>query len=105
MILTLIIAFICRDWSQMSEFSVPSDQVHQQALASLTSQLVQQGHPQEYAQHMAVAAIFQADLELRNAQLSRLLSWLKENHPEVHRQGLDLVEQTREEFEQRVQEG
>jgi len=88
----------------MSEFSVPSDQVRQQALASLTSQLVQQGHPQQYAEHMAVAAIFQADLELRNAQLSRLLSWLKENYPEVHSQGLDLVEQTREEFEKRVQE-
>lgn len=89
----------------MSEFSVPSDQVRQQALATLTEQLVQQGHPKQYAQHMAVATIFQADLELRNAQLSRLLSWLKENYPDVHSQGLQLVEQTREEFEQRLHEG
>ena len=89
----------------MSEFSTPSDQARQQALASLTRQLVQNGHPEQYAQHMAVAAIFQADLELRNAQLSHLLSWLKENYPDVHSQGLDLVEKTREEFEQRVKEG
>jgi hypothetical protein len=91
--------------AQMSEFSAPSEQVRQQALQSLTNQLVEKGHPQQYAQHMAAATIFQADLELRNAQLSRLLSWLKENYPEVHAQGLDLVEQTREEFEKRVQEG
>ena len=88
----------------MSEFSVPSEQARQQALTHLTRQLVEQGHPEEYAQHMAVATIFQADLELRNAQLSRLLSWLKENYPEVHSEGLALVEQTREEFEKNVQE-
>ena len=88
----------------MSEFSVPSEQVRQQALTHLTRQLVEQGHPEEYAQQMAVATIFQADLELRNAQLSRLLSWLKENYPQVHSEGLALVEQTREEFEKNVQE-
>lgn len=77
--------------SPMSEFSVPSDSVRQQALASLTQQLVQQGHPEQYAQQMAVAAIFQADL----------VSWLKQNHPDLHQEGLALVEQTREEFEQK----
>ena len=52
---------------------------------------------------MATAAIFQADLELRNAQLSRLLAWLKQEHADVYPGALALVESTREEFEKRVQ--
>jgi hypothetical protein len=80
-----------------------ADPVRQQALAALTTLFVSQGHPTEYASHMATAAIFQTDLELRNAQLSRLLSWLQQEHPGVHAPALALVEQTRAEFEQRVQ--
>lgn len=71
---------------------------------TLITAFVAQGHPPEYAQHMATAAIFQTDLELRNAQLSRLLAWLKQEHPALYRDALGLVEATREEFEQRVQE-
>jgi len=41
---------------------------------------------------------------LRNAQLSRLLAWLQEVHPEVYPDALTLTEQTREEFEQRVRQ-
>lgn len=81
------------------------DPVRQQALAALTATFITQGHPTQYAQHMATAAIFQADLELRNAQMSRLLAWLKQEHPVVHPQALALVEATREEFERRVREG
>lgn len=73
------------------------------ALEVLTAQFVTQGHPAQYATHMATAAIFQADLELRNAQLSRLLSWLEQNQPEAYTEALTLVEATREEFERRVQ--
>jgi hypothetical protein len=80
-----------------------SDVVRQQALTALTAAFVAQGHPADYAKHMATAAIFQADLELRNAQLSRLLAWLKQEHAEVYQGALALVESTREEFEKRVQ--
>lgn len=80
-----------------------TDPVRQQALAALTAAFVTQGHPAEYATHMATAAIFQADLELRNAQLTRLLAWLKQEHGEVYPDALALTESTREEFEKRVQ--
>lgn len=80
------------------------DPVRQQALAVLIAAFIAQGHPTEYAKHMAAAAIFQADLELRNAQLSRLLAWLKQEHPEVYSAALAIAESTREEFERRVQE-
>ena len=79
------------------------DAVRQQALAALMAQFVKQGHPDQYAQYMATSAIFQTDLELRNAQLTRLLSWLQQEHSPVYAQALALVEKTREEFEQRIQ--
>jgi hypothetical protein len=84
---------------------IPStpDLVRQQALTTLTAAFIAQGHPAEYAKHMATAAIFQADLELRNAQLSRLLAWLKQEQVDVYPGALSLVESTREEFEKRVQ--
>ena len=78
------------------------DPVRQQALRLLTATFIMQGHPTEYAPHMATAAIFQADLELRNIQLARLLAWLKQEHPEVYQEALTLMEKTREDFEQRV---
>lgn len=80
------------------------DPVRQQALTFLTAQFVAQGHPEQYAPYMATVAIFQTDLDLRNAQLSRLLAWLKQEHSEIYAEALALVEQTREEFEQRVQQ-
>jgi hypothetical protein len=80
-----------------------SDAIRQQALTVLTAQFVAQGHPPEYATQMATAVIFQTDLELRNAQLSRLLDWLKQNHADVYKDALAMVEATREEFERRVQ--
>ncbi len=82
-----------------------SDPIRQQALAALTAELVAQGHPQTYASYMATAIIFQADLDLCTAQLARLLTWLKETHPDHYPEALDLVESTRTEFEQRVQNG
>lgn len=86
-----------------SEGSAPS--VRQQALSALTAELTQQGHPPEYAQHMAAAVIFQADLDLCAAQLARLLSWLKQNYPQLYPEAVQLVDATREEFERRVQRG
>jgi hypothetical protein len=80
------------------------DVVRQHALNVLIANFVAQGHPADYAQHMATAIIFQTDLELRNAQLARLLSWLKQSHSTVYPEALALVESTREEFERRVQE-
>lgn len=80
------------------------DDVRQYALQALISSFVAQGHPAQYAQHMATAAIFQTDLELRNAQMSRLLDWLKQTHNDVYLQALVVVESTREEFERRVRE-
>jgi hypothetical protein len=79
------------------------DPVRQQALAALTAAFLAQGHPPEYAAHMATAVIFQTDLDLRNAQLTRLLAWLKQNHADIYPIALTQVEQTREEFERRVQ--
>ncbi|MEN9221268.1 MAG: hypothetical protein Q6M04_02405 [Thermostichus sp. BF3_bins_97] len=79
--------------------------IRQQALAALTSELAKQGHPAQYAQHMAAAVIFQADLDLCAAQLARLLSWLKQNHPEAYPEAVQLVDATRDEFERRVQNG
>lgn len=78
------------------------DLVRQQALQMLTANFVAQGHPTQYAQHMATAAIFQTDLELRNAQLARLLAWLKQDHCDIYEQAIQLVELTREEFERRL---
>ncbi|MEN9246134.1 MAG: hypothetical protein Q6K99_00605 [Thermostichales cyanobacterium BF4_bins_65] len=80
-------------------------EVRQQAMAALSQELIRQGHPQEYARHMAAAVIFQADLDLCTAQLARLLSWLKETQPQLYPQALELVTATRVEFEQRVQQG
>lgn len=80
------------------------DLVRQKALEALTATFVAQGHPAEYAVHMPTALIFQTDLELRNAQLSRLLAWLKLEHSGIYQAALLLVESTREEFERRVKE-
>ncbi|MBW4582727.1 MAG: hypothetical protein KME42_24420 [Tildeniella nuda ZEHNDER 1965/U140] len=83
----------------------PPDPVRQHALAALTATFMTQGHPTEYAQHMATAVIFQTDLELRNAQLTNLLGWLKQEHGDVYQQALAHLESTREEFERRLQSG
>jgi hypothetical protein len=80
------------------------DPVRQQALAVLTASFIAQGHPTEYATHLATAAIFQTDLELRNAQLARLLSWIKQEHIGIYPTALEMVETTREDFEKRVKE-
>ncbi|MBF2077737.1 MAG: hypothetical protein IGR76_04255 [Synechococcales cyanobacterium T60_A2020_003] len=79
-----------------------SDPVRQQALTMLIAQFIEQGHPAEYAKHMATATIFQADLELRNAQLVRLLDWIRQDYPEVYKGALSIIEETREDFEKRV---
>jgi hypothetical protein len=79
------------------------DEVKQAALKMLIANFMSQGHPAEYAQHMATATIFQTDLELRNAQLLSLLGWLQQNYPEVHVEAVQLLETTRAEFERRVQ--
>lgn len=84
-------------------FSKPSPDAREQALAVLMAQFVAQGHPPDYAKHMAIAAIFQADLDLRNAQLAQLLQWLQQNHPEIYPNAAQLVETVRQDFEQRVQ--
>ncbi|NEQ96300.1 MAG: hypothetical protein F6K30_06190 [Cyanothece sp. SIO2G6] len=81
-----------------------NDPVRQQAVTALMTHFVQQGHPDQYAKFMAMATIFQADLELRNAQVSRLISWLQQEHPSVHAEAIKLVEATTEEFEKRVQQ-
>ncbi|HEY9736602.1 MAG TPA: hypothetical protein V6D06_09980 [Trichocoleus sp.] len=78
------------------------EDVRKQALLALTAAFVKQGHPPQYAQHMATASIFQADLELRNAQFSRLLAWLRDQHPEIYQEAVDLSESVRQEFEKRV---
>jgi hypothetical protein len=82
-----------------------SEPAKQQALTALTASFIAQGHPSDYAVHMATAVIFQADLELRNAQLARLLAWLKHDQAAIYPAALAVVEQTREEFERRVQQG
>jgi hypothetical protein len=86
------------------EFSLASNQpdIRKEALVALTAQFAQQGHPPSYAQHMAAASIFQADLELRNAQFSRLIAWLKESHADIYPEALVIAEAVRQEFEQRV---
>jgi hypothetical protein len=53
---------------------------------------------------MAMASIFQADLDLRNAQLSGLLHWLQTHHPTLYPEVIKLVEGIRTEFENRVQQ-
>ncbi len=86
------------------EFSMAASQpdVRKEALVALTAQFIKQGHPPSYAQHMATASIFQADLELRNAQFTRLIAWLKETHADIYPEALAIAEAVRQEFEQRV---
>lgn len=86
------------------DFSMASSQpdVRKEALVALTAEFVRQGHPPKYAQHLATASIFQADLELRNAQFTRLLAWLKESHADLYPTALALSESVRQEFEKRV---
>ncbi|MGF1516322.1 MAG: hypothetical protein ACFCVB_00760 [Nodosilinea sp.] len=86
------------------EFSMASSQpdVRKEALVALTAQFVKQGHPPTYAQHMATASIFQADLDLRNAQFTRLIAWLKETHADIYPEALAIAESVRQEFEKRV---
>lgn len=79
----------------------PGD-ARQHALKMLITSFIAQGHPPEYAQHMATTAILQADLELRNAQLARLLGWLKQEHCDIYEESVATVESIREEFERRV---
>ncbi len=79
--------------------------VPQKALAAIVDALVKQGHPAEYAPAMATSIIFQADLDLRNAQISRLLNWLKQEHHDVYASAVGIIEKTSEEFERRVQQG
>jgi hypothetical protein len=86
------------------EFSMASNQpdVRKEALVALTAQFVRQGHPPTYAQHIATASIFQADLELRNAQFSGLIAWLKESHADIYPEAIAISESVRQEFEKRV---
>lgn len=86
------------------DFPIASSQpdIRKEALVALTAQFVKQGHPPTYAQHMATASIFQADLELRNAQFSRLIAWLKESHADIYPEAIALSESVRQEFEKRV---
>lgn len=79
-----------------------ADPIRREALTALTDSLMEQGHPSQYAQAMAASIIFQTDLDLRNAQLSRLLAWLKQEHGNVYPSALEMVEKTRIEFERRV---
>lgn len=83
-------------------FSESAQDARKTALEVLAASFASQGHPPEYAAHMATAAIFQADLELRNAQFTSLLGWLKQNHSDTYQEAIKLVESTREEFERRV---
>ncbi|MBD2209412.1 hypothetical protein H6G64_11260 [Calothrix sp. FACHB-156] len=82
-----------------------TDPVRQEALAGLIAHLVQQGHQPQYAQLMATSIIFQTDLDLRNAQIASLLTWLQQEHNDIYSAAVDVVESTREQFEQRVQRG
>ncbi|MCH4903361.1 hypothetical protein GSN00_02935 [Cylindrospermopsis raciborskii CHAB3438] len=79
--------------------------VTKQALAALASAIEAKGHKREYAEAMAASIIFQADLDLRNAQLANLLGWLKQEHEEIYESALSVVESTRQEFENRVSRG
>jgi hypothetical protein len=79
-----------------------ADDVRKEALLALTTEFVRQGHPAEYANYMAMASIFQADLDLRNAQLSGLLNWLQTEQAAVYPEALQVAESIRREFENRV---
>ncbi len=82
-----------------------TDPVRIKAAEQLIELFVTQGHPRQYAQYMAVMTITRADVDLLSAQLSRLLAWIEQEHPAVHQGALDLVAQTREEFERRIHNG
>jgi hypothetical protein len=82
-----------------------SDDIRKEALLALTAEFIQQGHPAEYAKYMAMSSIFQADLDLRNAQLSGLLQWLQTNQPAIYSVALAIAENIRQDFENRVQRG
>lgn len=82
-----------------------SDPIRQEALTALTAKIIEQGCPDRYAPSLAASIIFQTDLDLRNAQLSRLLAWLKQDYHDVYVLALQIVEKTRAEFEHRVIEG
>ncbi len=82
----------------------PTDDVRKEALLALTATFVEQGHPADYAKYMAMASIFQADLDLRNAQLSSLLNWLQAHRADVYPAALEVVENIRIEFEHRVRQ-
>lgn len=84
--------------------SASDDDVRKEALLALTAEFVKQGHPAEYAKYMAMASIFQADLDLRNAQLSGLLQWLQTQHADIYPQALPVAETIRKEFESRIQQ-
>jgi len=84
--------------------SASDDDVRKEALLALTAEFVQQGHPAEYAKYMAMASIFQADLDLRNAQFSGLLQWLQTQHQGVYPEALQVAETIRKEFENRIQQ-
>ncbi len=81
------------------------ESIRQIALLRLAEQLQQQGHSPEMAQQMAAFVILRADFDLMSAQLARLLTWLEVNHPDLHPEAVALAEATRQEFEQRVQQG
>lgn len=78
-------------------------EIREIAVKTLTAQLIQQGHPEQYAAYMASSIIFQADLDLASAQLLSLVSWLKEKEPEIYKEALTILETTAREFERRVQ--
>jgi len=80
------------------------DDVRKEALLALTAEFVKQGHPAEYAKYIAMASIFQADLDLRNAQFSGLLHWLQTQQAAIYPEALKVAETIRQEFEQRVQQ-
>ncbi|MBU7582140.1 MAG: hypothetical protein KAF91_04395 [Nostoc sp. TH1S01] len=82
-----------------------TDPVRLEALEGLIAHFVSQGHKPEYAKLMATSIIFQTDLDLRNAQMASLLGWLKQEHEDIYPACVAVVEQTREEFENRVQAG
>ncbi|MBD2139583.1 hypothetical protein H6F32_18945 [Anabaena sp. FACHB-1237] len=79
--------------------------VTKQALVALANAIEAKGHKREYAEAMAASVIFQADLDLRNAQIANLLAWLKQEHHEIYESALSIVEKTRLEFETRVSRG
>ncbi|NEQ43151.1 MAG: hypothetical protein F6K00_06175 [Leptolyngbya sp. SIOISBB] len=84
--------------------SASDDDVRKEALLTLTTELIKQGHPAEYAKYMAMAAIFQADLDLRNAQLSGLLQSLQSQDNAIYSQAIKVVEDIRQAFEHRTQQ-